>query len=119
MHGAGALESLGDVAQLAFAVLADCVGRIDVTESHRDLCGRPRLERLATAQFAFYRPAAFARWLFHHHTKHPFFATPFRHRFMLLQQHDQPTFLRRAEGRMPSAWRYLATVRRAILIWSR
>src|SRR4029077_4113648 len=71
MHGTRALERLSYAAKLAFAVLADCLGRFDVTESHGDLCDRLRLERLAAAQFAFYHPAALARGLFRHHLGTP------------------------------------------------
>src|SRR5438128_1443344 len=78
MHGAGALQRLGYVAKLALAVLADCLCRLDVTEGHGDLCDRPRFERLAAVQFALYRPAAFARRLFHRHlaTSLPPFSPP-------------------------------------------
>src|ERR1700677_1124017 len=109
MHRARAHQGLGHVAKLAFRVLADRLGRLDVTEGHGDLRDRPRLELLAAMQFAFDHPVALACRLFRRHL-----GPLFRGR-----QAGQLTILRRAEGRMPSAWRYLATVRRAILIWSR
>src|ERR1700740_868540 len=79
MHGAWALQRLGDVSKLALAVLADCLGRLDVTESHGYLRDRPCLERLAAAQFAFYPPAAFSRLLFHRHLATSFSPPLFRH----------------------------------------
>src|SRR5512146_709852 len=77
MHGARAHQSLGHVAEFAFPVPADRLGRFDVTEGHGDPGDRPRLDLLATAQFAFDHPVALARRLLRRHTYHPFFATPY------------------------------------------
>src|ERR1700676_3103319 len=109
MYGARAHQCLGPAGQLAFAVAADGLGRLDVTEGHGDLGDRPGPELFAAAAFALDHPAALTPRFFHVSLPAP----------SLLRQAGQVNVLRRAEGRMPSAWRYLATVRRAILIWSR
>src|SRR5262249_13765427 len=95
------LEELPQVREFALRIAAQCAARVDVPKRNRH-GGGDRAARRAP-------PLA----------NHPFalsFGSLLHCSFAFRPEHLHPTCLRFADGRMPSACRYLATVRRAILI---
>src|SRR5271168_2200386 len=103
MSLAGALEQLADVRKFSFRIETDRVGRLDVSKGHRYF-GRGRIrEPRRSPHFSGGRSTALAL-LF-----------DFTHQVPRAQSRH-PICLRFADGGIPIACRYLATVRRAILI---